>query len=633
MNFSDISKKLFYVFLFLFPFFFIPESIISPVMNQKAFLLIGLIVVSLTYLVSVFVEKKEIKGTMPFKLSLGFLVAILISFALSGHFLQGYWGYPLQSDSIFSFSLFFGLLFLASNIFDSGEERVRAYKVFSFGALGLAFLYLFQIGYGAEKGVQMILPGSEESAIIFSLGLTYMLYNIFQQFNFGKKEGGLVKICLMIVFSTVFIAMLYLMGIKLAWLLVTFGLFFVFWKFMQRKKFDVGAPETFISFILMVFFMINFLAPLDSIVKPLFKAEPVPTFSQSLNIVQKAISVDTTTTLFGTGPATFPFNFSKYKDSSFEDKDMVYTHPSDTVLLILNDFGVVGLLSFLSLVVYFLWFTIKIVLKQRKEERDCDEILLVSPLFILFYSLFFYRFSFLVVAMLFLFLGLWISSREYRKGDSLSPRFTQVFFSVILISLLANAYYFSLQYSAEMKYQEAAIASDKKQDLDVVIGKIEQADATFKNNDYLIALSHLYLAKGANKYQEYFEEFTEKVGDVTKKEEALGYISKARAYAEKATEIDVRDYRVWDNLAYVYKNIETVSGDKSGNLVDIYKKVEDLYPLNYRNYLYYAQKLEEDGDLLGAFRLYKKAYEINPEFEGLKNFIDEIEKELNTIKQ
>jgi tetratricopeptide (TPR) repeat protein len=166
-----------------------------------------------------------------------------------------------------------------------------------------------------------------------------------------------------------------------------------------------------------------------------------------------------------------------------------------------------------------------------------------------------------------------------------------------------------------------------------VIGKIEQADATFKNNDYLIALSHLYLAKGANKYQEYFEEFTEKVGDVTKKEEALGYISKARAYAEKATEIDVRDYRVWDNLAYVYKNIETVSGDKSGNLVDIYKKVEDLYPLNYRNYLYYAQKLEEDGDLLGAFRLYKKAYEINPEFEGLKNFIDEIEKELNTIKQ
>ncbi|BFT95245.1 MAG: hypothetical protein MNSN_08090 [Minisyncoccus archaeiphilus] len=633
MNFSDISKKLFYVFLFLFPFFFIPESIISPVMNQKAFLLIGLIVVSLTYLVSVFVEKKEIKGTMPFKLSLGFLVAILISFALSGHFLQGYWGYPLQSDSIFSFSLFFGLLFLASNIFDSGEERVRAYKVFSLGALGLAFLYLFQIGYGAEKGVKMILPGSEESAIIFSLGLTYMLYNIFQQFNFGKKEGGLVKICLMIVFSTVFIAMLYLMGIKLAWLLVTFGLFFVFWKFMQRKKFDVGAPETFISFILMVFFMINFLAPLDSIVKPLFKAEPVPTFSQSLNIVQKAISVDTTTTLFGTGPATFPFNFSKYKDSSFEDKDMVYTHPSDTVLLILNDFGVVGLLSFLSLVVYFLWFTIKIVLKQRKEERDCDEILLVSPLFILFYSLFFYRFSFLVVAMLFLFLGLWISSREYRKGDSLSPRFTQVFFSVILISLLANAYYFSLQYSAEMKYQEAAIASDKKQDLDVVIGKIEQADATFKNNDYLIALSHLYLAKGANKYQEYFEEFTEKVGDVTKKEEALGYISKARAYAEKATEIDVRDYRVWDNLAYVYKNIETVSGDKSGNLVDIYKKVEDLYPLNYRNYLYYAQKLEEDGDLLGAFRLYKKAYEINPEFEGLKNFIDEIEKELNTIKQ
>ncbi|MDD4409614.1 MAG: hypothetical protein PHW52_03130, partial [Candidatus Pacebacteria bacterium] len=540
--------------------------------------------------------------------------------------------YPIQSDSLFSFTLFFSLLFLAMNVFDDEKERIRAYKFFSFGALSLVFVYLFQIGIGSTKGIEMILPNSEESAIIFSLGLVYMIFNIFKGFNLKEKKSTM-KMILWIVFATVFISMIYLMGIKLAWLLSAFGSFFVFWRFMKKRKYDINSPEPFIAFILIIFFVANFLLPLNSlpILKPLFSAEPAPTFSQSYDIVSKSLSTNLTTAAFGTGPASFPYNFSLNKDDSFQDKDIVFTHPYSAFLLILNDFGIVGALAFLSLVIYFLYYTLKLLMKQRNEERDSDEILFISPLFMLFYSLFFYRFSFLIMAIFFLFLGLWISSREYGKRDCLDPKFGKVIFSLLFVGLLVNAYYFYFQYSAEVKYQEAVIASEKKEDLDVVISKIEKADDYFVNNDRLIALSNLYLAKGANIYNEYLNEFTEKSGDTTKKDQALKFIDKAKEYAEKATVYDSRDYRSWHNLAYVYMNIENVSGDKNADVIENYKKAEELAPSNYGIYLAHAQKLENDGDLLGALQLYKKAYELNPDYEGLKGFIDAIENELNGV--
>lgn len=635
MNFLSLSKKLFYVFIFLCPFFFVPSSIVSPVMDQKAFLLIGVSVPLIFFLISIFKEKKEvIKGSLPVKLIFGFACSVLISFLLSGHFFADYWGYPIQSDSLFSFTLFLSLFFIASNIFDEEKERMLAYKVFSLGALVLAFLYLYQILIGAQGGVVMTLPNSEESAIIFSLGLIYMLFNLFQNFNLGKDTGNVVKISLSIVFSAVFVVMMYFMGIKLAWLLSAIGLFLVFWKFMQKRKFDINAPEPFIGFILIIFFLVNFLMPIGSIpyLKPLFTAEPVPSFSQSTHILGGVLSSDVTALLFGTGPATFPYNFSLYKDNSFENKDIVYTHPSSAFLLILNNFGIVGALTFSFLIIYFLWFAVKIILKQRKEERDSDEILLISPMIMLFYSLFFYRFSFLIIMMVFLFFGLWVSSREFKKKDYLSHGFSRGLFSVLLIGLIANAYFFFFNYLAEVSYREAALISENKGDFDLLIQKIETADRLFMNNDYNVALSNLYLTKGANMYEEYFDEFSEGRGEVIKKEQAIGFIKKAQVYAEAAIDLDARDYRAWDNLAYIYRNIEFVSGESTGDVVSSYEKAKELAPLNYRIYLAYAQVLEEKGDLVGSFELYKKAYEINPEFEELGDFIKEIEKEIEKIK-
>jgi tetratricopeptide (TPR) repeat protein len=576
-------------------------------------------------------EGREMRGKLPIRIVLAMGLSLLVSFLLNGYFFQSYWGYPVQADSLFSFTIFFSLLFLAMNIFDNEKERIGAYKMFSIGALFLACLYLFQIYYGAKNGISMMLPSSEESAIIFSLGLTYYIYGIFNGFNMGKDNKGLLKMVFSIAISLVFVVMLYLMGIKLAWLLAAFGAFFVFWKFMQRRKFDINSPEPFVSFILIIFFIANFLLPLSDMpaLKPLFSAEPLPTQAQSYGIVEKSISTDIGKFFFGTGAASFPYNFSLNTDNSFADKDMVFTHPSSAFLLIVNDFGTIGGLTFLAMILYFLWFSVRILLKQKKEEKDSDEILFISPLFMLFYSLFFYRFSFLVMGITFLFLGLWLSSREYGKNDSLSPVYAKVLFPLILLGLVINGYYLSMQYSAEAKYQEAAIASEKKEDIEKVISLLEESKNKFPNSDTDIALSGLYLAKSANLYDEYLNNLDKLKGNEAKKNESKELIAKSEASAKKAVENDPRDYRTWSNLAYVYKNIETVSGEKKGDSIENYEKAEKLAPSNYRIYLSHAQKLEEDGDLLGAFELYKKAHELNPEFQGLKEFIDAISEELD----
>jgi uncharacterized protein YdcH (DUF465 family) len=633
MNFLNISKKLSYGFLFLLPFFFIPNSIVSPVMNQKALILVFIILAFASFAVAAFKNKENsINLKLSGKIILGFLLSVAISLFVSGYVFQGYWGYSMQSDSLFCFILFSSLFFLFSNIFDT-KDRENAYKSFSIGAFTLALIYLFQIFLGSKLQLQTVLPANAESSIIFSSALIFSIYYIFKNFEFKKSKK--VKLVIASFSSIVFVVALYLMGIKFGWILAAIGAFFIFWKGMQKREFDFNYPEPFISFLLVLFFLINFLLPLNDfpILKPFAYSEPVMTYGQSFDVIKKSFD-SPQKLIFGSGPASFPYNYSLHKGEAFGASEEVPTHPNGGFFLILNDFGLLGSLLFLSLFIVFVWKAISYMMKEPEGDRDKDELLFISSVLIFFLAIFFYRFSFIITSLLFVFLGLYFSGERKILLEGAKNNVYKVFLGVFSLVLILNLYFF-VQYQAEYNYQTFSMLSSKdskykeifseEQSLEKAIELLENSSKLFSNADYSVYLSKAYLSKAV-----YYYDIYSNAGDDTKGEDAkktaFNYVSKAENYAKEATSLNARNFFVWENLGMVYEDIEKIDSSKAGEAIRAYEKAAALAPFNYEIYALHGRKLEKDGNKTEALKFYKKSLALNPDFIELETVINSLEK-------
>ncbi|MCK9577978.1 hypothetical protein M0R01_00600 [bacterium] len=634
MNLLNISKKISYLFLFLLPFFFIPNSVISPVMNQKAVVLI-FVLISTALFSFIVIKNKE--NSLNFgilaKISLLFLFFSSISLLISGYIFQGYWGYAMQSDTLFCLVLFFFLFFLFSNIFNS-QNRERAYGAFALGSFFLALLYIFQIFWGSKMQIQMILPVNTEASIIFALGLIFSIYYIFENFDFKKNKKNQLRLLGTSIAVVIFIVMLYLMGIKLGWFLSSIGIFFLFWNAMQKREFDFNSPEPFISFLFVLFFLVNFLLPLNDL--PLLKAyaysEPVITYDQSINIISETLNSPTKIAL-GTGPASFPYNFSLNKGESFGADSNIPNHPNSGFFMIINNFGILGGLIFLSLFLFFLWKTISFMLGSGKGEKD--ELLFVSSVFVLFLAFFFYRFSFLITSLLFVFLGLHTSNLKKYELLGGENRAYQVVILLIFLASLYNIYFFA-QYQAEQKYSTFVMLSSESskyeeiftedQSLDNYINLLDESLKTFPNPDYAVYLSKTYLSKSVKIYDDYFDPNSDGEENVDLKKQSFDYLSRSENYAKMAVAMNERNFFAWENLGMIYENIEKIDSSKVGQAIISYQKAQSLAPYNYEVYVLMGRKLEKEGKKSEALEYYKKGLKLNPEFTELKEVINAIEK-------
>ncbi|MFA5080071.1 MAG: hypothetical protein WC472_00395 [Candidatus Paceibacterota bacterium] len=595
-------------------------------MNQKALLLV-LTILSVGFFTVAIMKNKEVKINMGLsqKLVLGFLAVIVISLFLSGQVWQGYWGYSMQSDSLLCFILFSSLFFLFSNIFNE-SNRENAYRSFTIGAFTLGIIYLFQIFLGSRLEWKTILPGNEESAIIFSLGLVFAINCIFKNFDFKKNKNNLLQIIFASIFSLVFVVMLYLMGIKLGWFLAAIGGFFIFWKGMQKKKFDFNYPEPFISFLLTIFFLTNFLLPLNDlpILKPFVYSEPVITYSQSIDIIKKSFD-NPQKLFFGTGPASFPYNFSLHKGESFSATDEIPTHPNGAFFLILNDFGIVGSILFLAVLILFAWQAIRFMMKE--ENSDNENLLFISAALILFLSLFFYRFSFVIISLFFMFLGLYFSQEKRMELLGIKNKVFKISLLIISLFLISNLYFF-VQYEAERNYQNFKMLSKDGKFKEIFkeepISLLENSVRLFDNADYSVYLSRAYLSRAISYNDQYFATNVETDAE-EKKNLSLSFAKKAEEIAKKAVIVNPKNFFVWENLGMLYEDLEKIDTSKKGEAIRAYEKAKDLAPFNFEIYVLYGRKLEKDGDKEGALALYKKALELKPDFVKLEEVINSLE--------
>ncbi len=624
INFEKISKNIFCIFVFTFPFFFIPQIKVSQVLNEKAFLLVFALVVLLFQLLDIFFSKKIVFRDSPLQRLMAFLMfSFLLSLAFSKNIFLSFWGRPFQADAFIVLLACYIVFYLSSTIKRRGILKILEF--FVAGSAVLSILYLVKKFTGTSLAVFDSISGT---AIIISMAFVVLISFVFNNLNYFRKgkSYSVVRVASMGTFFILFFVSLILIDFKLSWFFVSIGIFFVFWRSMIESDFVFKRKKAVLSLSLLLVFLSLFFLP-----NPLGEKinESRLSYESSWSIAEKSLGESVKNFIVGSGLSTYSYQFSLYKDKSLNivDSSLIFKEGSIPLLTFFVTGGFLVVLSLLLLISFFYYqgFKYFLVFKREKKDTTVNVLDLLFPtVFCLSLLIFFYRIDIASLFLLFFTLGLWDGQQkgEERTIEVPSQNIAKGVLSAVFIIWGVIVFNFINYYRAEIHYQKAINNFNNQGAISESISEMEKASAIWKSSDYYVGLSQLYLIKAS-------EDFSQKWTTTAKKEEQKQSIkdsaSKAEVSAKIACDSDRNNFQSWQNLGLVYENTNFLVEDRTEDAISAYEKAKALAPQNYDIYVAIARLLEEDGKNSEALVEYKKAFELNPLDQTVEKKINELQ--------
>jgi len=426
-------------------------------------------------------------------------------------------------------------------------------------------------------------------ALVVSLALGSLL---------EKKDKilGLTNIFWMIagLFSLAIVAMI---GFKSVWAILALLMFFLLVFAISRLEKIQTSWVTIVFAILVVSLLLTFLGT------PKFMVAPLPLEVSlspgiSWDIVSSNLTSSIKTFLFGSGPATFVYDFSVFRPDSFNQNfawSTRFTRSYNTVLDILSGHGILGAIFFIAAllailgILFFVWLGkpksslleqfISSEQQGRKKGPECDisqdisgEAASLFTLFISFASiwvvsavlLFLVSFSTVHWFMFFLSLGLALSVgtlfakigiKQYSISLRASPQYMLVSsfsFVLVITAIVVFGTYLGRFYLGELTYAKGLRLAAKQETLDTAIQKFSAAiELNASRASYHLTLAQAYITRGNIEYN--------------KSEPNLNLITSLLASAvneaRAATDISPNNVANWDFLATMYFNARALSAN------------------------------------------------------------------------
>lgn len=571
INFNSLSKYIFFVFFILFPFTFLSNNLLLA----KTFLIVF---VSFIFILQLLESFKTKEFLIPKNLLIFFVFFSLFSVIFSKNILLSLW------ESNYSFFILFALFLLfvfAKNIFKNKEDVNILIYCLCFSLIVLSIIISTDI---------FISPSINSLVLLVAVALGFSLYCVF-----SKKRK--FEIIIYSIFSFVYFCVLLIIGFKISWFIVSLFAFFIFWEKARENNFSFKNKKTVFSFL---FFITCFLLFLNTNFVGL-------SVEQTMNVSFYSISSNIKSFIFGSGPGTFSYQYAKIFIPASIDQG------SSGFLTILSDFGFLGFLLFFLTFIYFSIKGFKVFLKNNS---DIKSITFLTTL-ILFIILFIWQIEFILFILLFIFLGIFESFCKKDKAISFKSLL------VVFIVFFSMSICFFRYIIAEKLFIDSLVVYEHS--LDEAIFKIEKASNLFNSSKYYIGLSQLYLLKATDIFDnnwnldENFKKQKEENENIIKE-----LASQSEVIAKKATMIDPYNYLTWQNLAWVYENTSFLISDNSEEAINALNKTIELSPKNYLAYIVKGRIHESIKEKDKALEDYKKAFEINPYYEGLKEKIENL---------
>jgi len=577
MNKSSIPQKInkygLFLVVFLVPLFFLPftQNVLS---YPKRVLTLILVAISLiAWLVT-----QKVRGEIALKkINKGFYWvsgSLLGIFLLSTVFSQwmgvSFWGMPYSvADSLLGFSVLFLLSFLIIHSFQ-GKDYLKLMQLL-IGAGVLVSLFAILQLYGASLGIgaSTLIGGFNTTAVFAAILLPLALALLFHT---GEKKWFWG------ISSVVLLLSIVLINFKAAWLVLMLGvlmsLFFSTWS----SEFKLSWSLVLMGCLALALFFFLFRSAL-----PFLPARPPEVslgLSSEYDIVSGTLQESFKNKILGSGPATFPFEYSQHH-SRLLNRTPFWGTRFNQGSSVFWDWvvtkGVLGGLALVALWGFALWKGLKRVVRPDNDQWGV-KLGILSSLTALIGAAFLLPFNFTLWFLFWVVLGLMlglfypgvkkieINSKAVNTAYSLLLVLV-VLLGVGLISLQGIRYYAANQHKQGLNYS-------RKGNLKKAISHVNNATE----------LSELPLNSAVDLYhrdlgQIYLNQASKVAADESQINRGLVQksISKGATALNRATEIAPFNPANWNVRGYFYRNL--IGVQQAGELaLNSYKKAAELEP-------------------------------------------------------
>lgn len=609
---NKITKWIFYIFSFLLPLAFLPESSFVYYFDKKIFLAIFVFLLFGSWMLKSFSSGSlKYPAGRTAKAVLALSVAFFASSAFSGIFNSSFFGSTAQSVPFFNFGLCFLIFFLSAAILENEKEVFKSLKFFTAGCSVLALSFLI-LGFFAMAGQKVLNFGagdlSQVLSLVFGAGLAALIAVLSLSkekiFNSEIKYGKALNIGVPFLEGALLISAISFIDFRLTWFLVILTLIIIFCRLLAVPSSKVARTAVLGAFILSLF-LFFFGSPF----KAQFNYPSLPGKDLSLSIAQNTLMESPKNFFFGSGLATFSNQFALHNNGALNQtvfSGVLFEQAAFGVLTLLVETGILGLIILFILIGAFFWQGFKLIASRNEEDDAVLVSFAVAYYFILIF--FFFWMNFGLLALFFWALGMFAAAERQKEiifADK--PELKKTGAAIIALAGLTIsifAVYVSVQqYSAAITAQKSSQAYGRGE-TEQAFAQANKAISFWQQDDYYILLSSLYLRQADN-----FLKSKSEASEALSENDQISLqkiADQAVAAAGHACMLNPKKTVNWHNLGLVYGNLVFINENAAQSGLDAYNKAEELYPQNLGVFLGRAFIYEATGDAQKAMEEYQK---------------------------
>ncbi|MBU4421895.1 tetratricopeptide repeat protein [Candidatus Parcubacteria bacterium] len=640
------------------PLFFLPVTAEAVEFN-KQFLLYFLVILGIiAWVIKGIITKKLVIRRTPLDIPLLLIIATMLiaSIASKNRYLS-FWGdFGMLGDSFVSFIFYILFYFLVLNNVESVKKVVRIIIVLAVSGV-LSSLYFIGQSLGILPLSGLPVPRWTASSdlpthfgyyitVVMILVLSLVMAKMRGFFN-KKNIFGLIAVL-------IFLAALVVLGFKSVWLIVAVSIFLLLVFALSRIE-EVEVPWVSLSFGILVISILFIILGSPAFLTANLPTEVSLSPGVSWNVTTSALSENLKNFLFGSGPATFVYDFSAFRPEAFNSNfawSLRFNRPYSAIIGILSTNGLLGTIAWISLFLvalgtfFVMWFVKNIKIKKKTIDKLSDLIhlgdgdgdafahtlyaglmtgwltLLISMFFITFTTVHWVLF-FLCLALTFL-LGMDFSKKEsntFTLSLKTLPQYTLIssFIYILVFALIIVLVIFLGRFYAGEVYKAQAIKYT------TVGNHTQAATVMFKAvslnpsySKYYLDLASAYIGMAVVASQ----------NETPDPQRIANLVASAVNQAREATRLSPNDAASWDFLATMYATARPLSQNANSFAISALEQAIKLEKTNPRLYLDLGRAKVLQKDYSGAREALEKAVTLKPDYVLGYNVIaqlDEIE--------
>jgi len=351
--------------------------------------------------------------------------------------------------------------------------------------------------------------------------------------------------------------------------------------------------------------------------------------------------------IIGVGPGNFIDAFTNFKPPEFNTSpfwNLRFTNSSNFIFYLTSTTGIIGLLSYLSILILFLQRSATVLKNSTSLEKS-----IVLALFAAFILQFFLPASFLMLAVFLILLAILENIVNIKNQPSINPPKENLqpalTIPLTLLGLILLFYLTTTYYQAEVYAQKAAAAIKTGNGETALTQLLNAIKLAPYREDYLVISSQINLAMAGNIVAKTATGGAQPSQSDTQLLQE--YIKASINDAKKATELSPRRSSNWENLANIYRRVTNIIQEAFPWIIASYDRAISTDPNNPRLFIEAGGVFFGKEEYATASALFKKAVELKPDYNNAhynlaytlfklkdyQNAIQELDKAINLTSQ